>query len=202
MTTLGTTEQRAVKTSSSNLDDYRAFLCSIFTFCWYCFHNCDSRCVLRYDTRISEWSVSSQQVTILQVSVNNIRHESQTDVERQIGSSVTLTNSTDQTHSWEATVPQAVKKFLAFYGTRTFITAFTSARHLSLYWARVIVHSPPLPTSRSILISSHIRPGLASGLFPSGLTTKTLHAPLLSPIRATHPAHLILLDLITRRFGK
>jgi len=27
---------------------------------------------------------------------------------------------------------QQVKKFPAFYGTRTFITAFTSARHLSL----------------------------------------------------------------------
>jgi len=27
---------------------------------------------------------------------------------------------------------QLVKKFLAFYGTRKFITAFTSARHLSL----------------------------------------------------------------------
>jgi hypothetical protein len=28
-----------------------------------------------------------------------------------------------------------VKKFPAFYGTRRFITAFTSARHLSLFWA-------------------------------------------------------------------
>ena len=30
------------------------------------------------------------------------------------------------------TVPQLVKKFPAFYGTRRFITAFTSAGHLSL----------------------------------------------------------------------
>jgi len=28
---------------------------------------------------------------------------------------------------------QLLKKFLAFYGTRMFITAFTSARHLSLH---------------------------------------------------------------------
>jgi len=28
---------------------------------------------------------------------------------------------------------QLVKKFPAFYGTRSFITAFTSARHLSLF---------------------------------------------------------------------
>ena len=30
---------------------------------------------------------------------------------------------------------QLVKKFPTFYGTSTFITAFTSARHLSLSWA-------------------------------------------------------------------
>jgi hypothetical protein len=28
--------------------------------------------------------------------------------------------------------PQLLKKFSAFYGTRRFITAFTTARHLSL----------------------------------------------------------------------
>ena len=38
---------------------------------------------------------------------------------------------------------QVVKKFPAFYGTRRFITAFTSARHLSLYWASSIHSIPP-----------------------------------------------------------
>jgi len=33
---------------------------------------------------------------------------------------------------------QLVKKFLAFCGTRRFITVFTRARHLSLSWARSI----------------------------------------------------------------
>jgi hypothetical protein len=38
---------------------------------------------------------------------------------------------------------QIVQKFPAFYGTRKFITAFTSARHLSLSWASSIQAIPP-----------------------------------------------------------
>jgi hypothetical protein len=49
------------------------------------------------------------------------------------------------------TFSQPVKKFLAFYGTRMFITAVTSVRHLSLSWASSIQSIPPHPTSwRSI----------------------------------------------------
>ena len=63
-----------------------------------------------------------------------------------------------------------VKKLPAFHGTRRLITALTSVRHLSLSWARPIQSIYPHPTSwRSILIlSTHLRLGLPSGLLPSG----------------------------------
>ena len=75
---------------------------------------------------------------------------------------------------------QLVKKFPAFHGTRRFITALTSVRHLSLSWTSPIQSIYPHPTSwRSILIlSTHLRLGLPSGLLPSGFPTKTLYIPL------------------------
>ena len=59
---------------------------------------------------------------------------------------------------------------------------------------------PPLSTSwRCILmLSCHLHLGLPSGLFLSGFRTITLYTAHLSPIRATWPVHLILLDFITR----
>ena len=95
---------------------------------------------------------------------------------------------------------QPVKKFLTIHGTRRFITALTTVRHLSLSWANPIKSIYPHPTSwRSILtLSTHLRLDIPSSLFPSGFPTQTLHTSISSPIRATCPAHLNLLDFITR----
>ena len=51
---------------------------------------------------------------------------------------VILTYSMEQSPSWEAKRSAASQEIPAFYGTRRFITAFTSARHLSLSWASSI----------------------------------------------------------------
>jgi hypothetical protein len=45
-----------------------------------------------------------------------------------------------------------VKKFLAFYGTRRFITAFTVARQLSIFRTSSIQSIPPHPTSWSSIL--------------------------------------------------
>ena len=64
------------------------------------------------------------------------------------------------------TIFHLIKKFYAFYGTRRFITAVTSARHLSLPWARSIqsITSHPVSWISILILSFHLRLGLLSGL--------------------------------------
>jgi len=54
----------------------------------------------------------------------------------------------------------------------------------------------PISLRFFLILSSHLHLGLPSGLFLSGFPTKILYAFLLSSMRATCSAHLILLNMI------
>jgi len=83
---------------------------------------------------------------------------------------------------------QVVQKFTSFYGTRTFTTACTSARHFSFPETARTSHTHTTHFLKAILIlSSFILLGLPSflGPFPSSFSIKNLYTPLYIPIRAT-----------------
>ena len=80
---------------------------------------------------------------------------------------------------------QLVKKLPAFHGTRRFITALTSVRHLSQSWTSPIPSIYPHPTSwRTILIlSTHLRLGLPSGLSKEVYSDGNVDAFVVHPVR-------------------
>jgi len=81
----------------------------------------------------------------------------------------------EQSPSREANRFSTSQEIPAFYGTRRFINALTSARHLSLSSAITIQSMYSHRTSwRSIwILSSQLRLGLPTVPFPSGFTAKT-----------------------------
>ena len=60
------------------------------------------------------------------------------------------------------------------------------------------VHTPTSHFLKLSKLSSDLCLVLPSGLFPSGIPTKTLYTPLLSPIHAAFPTQLILLNFNTQ----
>ena len=111
-----------------------------------------------------------------------------------------LTHSMEQSTSWKANLFPASQEILRIlWNPKVHHRVYNSPLPV-----RILSQINPVdashPTSwRSVsILFSHICLGVPSGLFPLRFHTKTLYAPLLSPIRATCPAHFILIGLITR----
>jgi hypothetical protein len=92
-------------------------------------------------------------------------------------------------------VTQLVKQYPSIYAAGRFIDIFTRSHCLFLSWAIWIHFTASHFVSLQFIsiLSSHLRPGLSSGLFPS-CSLITVH---IFHMNATCRAHLIL-DLITQ----
>jgi hypothetical protein len=99
----------------------------------------------------------------------------------------------------ELLVAHIFRNSFAFYGTRTLTTVFTRALSPDPC-PKADVSSPRLPILfifyRSILICSHVRGGIPSGLFPSRCVTQIPYTFMFCRMRVTCLTHLSLLDLI------
>jgi hypothetical protein len=103
-----------------------------------------------------------------------------------------------QSPSWEGDSSSAGRKYPAFYGTWRSITVFTRG----LRWTTVRTIWIQSTSSHVIylrfilILPSHLLLDHSTGLFPSGYPNKILYA-FIYTIRATYPAQLNLLDLIS-----
>jgi hypothetical protein len=80
---------------------------------------------------------------------------------------------------------QLVKKFPAFYGTRRFISAFTSAHYLSLSWAS------PYPSFHFLKISLNIILPSTSGSPQWSLSLRFPHQNLVHASPLPHPGYIL-----------
>jgi hypothetical protein len=114
-----------------------------------------------------------------------------------------LTNKQTNKHTtWiralpkRVTGPRLVKKFPALYVTGRFITAFTSARHLSLSWPRTIPSIPAHPISwvYILILSSYPHLGPPVIFFPSGFPTNScMHISNLTYVPHAWPISFFLI---------
>jgi hypothetical protein len=97
---------------------------------------------------------------------------------------------TQRSHLEKLIVSKLIKQPPEFYGTRTFTSAFTTAHHLSLSWARSIRSASQnlISLFPFLTLFSHHRLGFPSGLLSSASPTPTMCASLLSTvlIRTAH----------------
>ena len=88
------------------------------------------------------------------------------------------------------------KQYPAFCGTKMFITLFTTARHASLSWVKLIQPTPSSISLRSrLILSIHLCLVLVNGLFPSGFPTEAPYVPHLSFVCAPCRTLLIHFNL-------
>jgi len=95
------------------------------------------------------------------------------------------------------TVRQLFKKFPAFYAILKYTTAFTRSLHMSVSCARpvrCVTHFYFLKLYFTVPSTSSPSEWTVSFSFPH----RTLYAGRFATMRATCPAHLTILDLITR----
>ena len=116
-----------------------------------------------------------------------------------------FTHSMQQSPTWEAnrfSASQEISHIL--WNPKAHYRFHKCPRPLPILSQINPAHNPHLTAWRSILIlSSHLRLDLPSGLFLSGFLTTTLYTPLFCNICAICPAHFILINFIARTiFGE